>query len=351
MTPENTAKLPFISVIVPCREEGKFIAKCLDSIVSQDYPASYLEVFVVDGMSEDGTRDVVRRYAEKYEFIQLLDNYDKIVPTALNTGIRRAEGEIIIRMDAHNIYSRDYISRCVENLQKYTVDNVGGIIITLPGDNSVIAESIALALSHPFGAGNAYFRIGSKKPRYVDTVPFGCYRREVFQKIGLFDEDLAINHDDEFNFRLLKSGGKILLVPDIVSYYYARDSLSKVRKMYYQYGYFKPLVAQKVGGILTWRQLVPGLLVGSLIILLLLSVAARQFLWLFTLVLSLYAALDLIFSLLISMTKGFKYFFILPVVFATLHFSYGIGYLKGIWDFIVFKKHRNKKVQEVPLTR
>ena len=310
-----------------------------------------MEILVVDGMSDDGTRDIVKHYAEQYPFIRLFDNQKKIVPTALNIGINNSRGVIIVRMDAHNIYEKDYISQCVKYLMESEADNVGGVWITLPGAGTSTAHAIALALAHPFGIGNASYRIGAKEPKYVDTVPFGCYKKEVFQKIGLFDEDLVRNQDDEFNLRLIKNGGKILLVPDIVSYYYARDSISKLFRMYFQYGYFKPLVAKKVGGVLTWRQLIPCLFVGSLIASSALSVVFKPFLWVFLLILSIYLAANLAFSFQISMKKGLKYLPVLPVVFSTIHVSYGTGYLKGIWDFIILKKNRKKKIQDLPMTR
>jgi len=343
--------LPFVSVIIPSRNEENFIARCLVSIVAQDYPRETLEVLVIDGMSEDKTRDITSQYSEGHPFLKLLDNPKKIVPAALNIGINKSQGEIIVRMDAHNTYEKDYISKCARYLQKLQADNVGGLWITLPGADTLIAHAIALGLSHPFGVGNASYRIGTKEPKYVDTVPFGCYRKEVFEKVGLFDEDLVRNQDDEFNLRLIKNGGKILLVPDIVSYYYARDSLSKLWKMYYQYGYFKPLVAQKVGGVLTWRQLIPALFVGGLIASAALSIIFKTFLWVFLLALSLYLAANLVFSFQISLKKGMKYFAVLPVVFSTLHLSYGVGYLKGVWDFLILKKNKKKKIEDLPITR
>jgi GT2 family glycosyltransferase len=308
-------------------------------------------VLVVDGMSEDRTREIIKKYSEKYPFIKLLDNQKRIVPTALNIGINNAQGEIIIRMDAHNIYEKDYISKCSKYLQEYNADNVGGIWITLPAKDTLFAQSIALALSHFFGVGNAYFRLGSNKPKYVDTVPFGCYRKEVFSKLGLFDEDLVRNQDDEFNSRLIKNGGKILLVPEIVSYYYARDSLLKLWKMYYQYGYFKPLVALKIGGILTLRQLMPVILAGSLIATGVLSLILKSFLWVFLLIIFLYSIANITFSASIAVKRGVKYLFILPVVFTVLHFSYGLGYLMGIWGFFILKKHKRKIIKDIPLTR
>ena len=342
---------PFVSIIIPCRNEEGFIGKCLSSVTIQDYPQDKIEVLIVDGMSEDGTREIIGRYIKKNTGIRMLDNPDKVVPNALNIGIKNAQGEVIIRIDAHSIYEKDYISKCVKYLSEYNADNVGGIWITLPASDGIMARSIALSLSHSFGVGNAYFRIGSTKPRYVDTVPFGCYKKEVFKRIGLFDEDLIRNQDDEFNLRLIKNGGKILLVPEIVSYYYARDSLSKLSKMYFQYGYFKPLVALKIGAVLTWRQLIPVFFVGSLIIFFSLSLIFKPFLWLLVLVLSFYIVANLYFSLQIAFRKGLKYLPVLPIVFSTLHFSYGVGYLKGIWDFVVLKKYKRKNIEEVPLTR
>ncbi|MCD6317497.1 glycosyltransferase family 2 protein, partial [Candidatus Aerophobetes bacterium] len=243
------------------------------------------------------------------------------------------------------------IQKNILNLQEYNVDCVGGIMITLPANKTLLAQSIALALSHPFGVGNSYFRIGSKEPRLVDTVPFGCYRREVFKKIGRFDEELVRNQDDEFNFRLIKNGGKILLVPKIVSYYYARGKLSQLFRQYFQYGYFKVRVAQKIGAILTWRQLIPAIFVGSLIFTGVVSFFSKLFLWLFLLVAISYFFANFGFSLSIAVKRGIRFFPSLVVAFATLHFSYGFGYLKGIWDFMICKKHLKKKIKDVPLTR
>ena len=340
-----------VSVIIPCRNEEKFIRECLDSVLANDYPGDKLEILVVDGMSDDMTKDIVLEYSEKYSFVSLYNNNCKIVPTALNIGIKKAKGDVIMRIDAHNIYSNDYISKCVKYLQKYNVDNVGGIWITLPGKDSIMCSAIAFGLSHPFGVGNAHFRLESKQPKYVDTVPFGCYKREVFNKIGLFDEDLVRNQDDEFNLRLIKNGGKILLVPDIISYYCARDSIVKLWKMYFQYGYFKPLVVKKIKAVLTWRQLVPVFFVSILTISFLFSLISYQYSWSFFSILLIYLVANSALSLSIAINKGLKYFLVLPIVFATLHFSYGFGYLKGILDFIVFGRHKKNKIKDVQLTR
>jgi glycosyltransferase involved in cell wall biosynthesis len=342
---------PLVSIIIPCRNEAKFFGKCLESVLANDFLKDKLEILIIDGMSEDKTREIINQYAETYTCIRVLENPKKVVPTALNIGIKNAVGQIIIRMDAHNIYSKDYISKCVQYLKKYNVDNVGGIWVTLPGADTVVAQSIALALSHPFGVGNAHYRVGLKEPKLVDTVPFGCYRKDVFERIGLFDEDLVRNQDDEFNMRLIKNGGKILLVPEIISYYYARDTLSKLSRMLFQYGYFKPLVVKKVGSVLTWRQLIPSLFITSLIISGILSLMAKYFLVVFLLILLSYLFTNILFSLLITLNKGVKYLFFLPVVFTTMHCSYGIGYLKGVIDFILLRKHRSDAKHDIKITR
>ena len=255
---------PLVSVVVPCRNEERHIAQCLDSILACDFPQERLEILVVDGCSDDGTRAILARYAERYARIHVLDNPKRITPTALNIGVLAARGEIIMRMDAHVIYPASYISQLVGALEETGADNVGGIIATLPGDDSATARAIAVGLSHPLGVGNSYFRVGSRERRWTDAVSFGCYRRQVFERIGLFDEELVRNQDDEFDLRLIKHGGRVLLLPEVVSQYYARRSLRQVARMFYQYGYFKPLVAKKLGRIMTFRQLVPALFLLSL---------------------------------------------------------------------------------------
>ncbi|MBI5740374.1 MAG: glycosyltransferase family 2 protein [Nitrospirae bacterium] len=340
-----------VSVVIPCRNEEKFIGACLESLVAQDYPKEKMEVLVVDGRSSDGTREIVGKYASDFSFIKLLDNPKMMTPFALNTGVRSSTGDCVMILGSHSRTAPDFIRKNIESLNRNIADCVGGILITLPGDDTLLAETISLAVSHPFGIGNAYFRTGSREPRYVDTVPFGCYRKETFQKIGLFDEDLARNQDDEFNMRLIKNKGKVLLVPEIISYYHARDSLSRLFRMYFQYGHFKPLVAMKVGGVLTLRQVVPALFVGSLIAAGALSLVFTPLKWLFLLILSSYLMAVIGFSLPVAFRRGMKHIVTLPVVFATLHFSYGAGYLKGIWDFIVMNRHKRKILADVPLTR
>lgn len=342
---------PMVSVIVPCRNEQAYIAECLDSILANDYAPERLEVIVVDGVSDDGTRSVLEEYARRWPRMQWLDNPARTTPAALNIGIRRARGDIIMRMDAHCRYSDSYISSLVGWLEQSGADNVGGVCRTLPGSDTLVARAIAAALAHPFGVGNSHFRIGTTTPKWVDTVPFGCYRRRVFERIGLFDEELVRNQDDELNLRLLKSGGRILLVPNVVSEYYARDSLKKLARMYYQYGYFKPLVARKLGRVGTVRQLVPAaflvLLAGTLV----LSPWLVGTRWAFAGILGAYLAVLLFTILQTSRRSGPRVSALLAAAFPVIHFSYAVGSLRGIMDFVVLRRPAVSSRSAIPVSR
>lgn len=328
------AELPFVSVIIPCRNESRYISKVLENVLAQDYPASRLEVIIADGRSDDDTRSQVEGFAKRYPFIRLLDNPARVVPHALNACIRQSRGEVILRMDAHAIYPNNYVSRLVAALNQYQVDNAGGVWITEAGADTPMARAIALATAHPFGIGNADYRLGGGEPRLVDTVPFGCYPRSVFDRIGLFNEELIRNQDDEFNGRLIRSGGRILLLPDVKIRYFARERLQKISRMFYQYGLFKPLVNRKLGKPATIRQLFPPLLVVGLVLPLLLSPVFSWLFWCWLGGVVAYLSLVVFFSARLS--------FLEPVVFAALlrvfpsiHLSYGLGYWVGIFRFLI----------------
>lgn len=330
-----------ISLIIPCHNEEKYIARCLNSVIEQDYPTDNLEILVVDGMSKDKTIQVVENYRKKFLSIKILKNPNKTTPYAFNLGIKYSKADIIMIMSAHSTLEKDYISKCLKYLYKHNVGNVGGIWITLPGDDTIIAQSIALTLSHPFGVGNAYFRTGSEEPKYVDTVPFGCYRKEVFKKIGFFNEKLIRNQDLEFNLRLKKAGGKILLVPDIVSYYYSRSTLRALAKNNFSNGFWVVYSTKFAKVPFSVRHLIPFFFVLSVCGSLILSFIYRPFIYLFVLVFVAYLISNILFSLGISFKKGFKYFIPVILSFATLHFSYGFG---SIWGLIKLAGGRLKKL-------
>ncbi|PIP54167.1 MAG: hypothetical protein COX07_06790 [Bacteroidetes bacterium CG23_combo_of_CG06-09_8_20_14_all_32_9] len=334
---------PKVTVIIPCRNEAIFISGVLNNLISQDYPKELLEVFVVDGMSSDKTADIIKSYAKRYPFIVYLENENKIVPYGLNKAIRRSTGEVIIRMDAHSLYPEYYISRLVYHLFSLNADNVGGVWVTVPCNNSTVAFAIAKASSCSFGIGNAMYRLGYERITEVDTVPFGCYRKEVFSKIGLFDTDLVRNQDDEFNARLIQNGGKIYLIPDVQIRYFARETPKKIIKMFYQYGFFKPLVYQKLKKPATLRQFAPLLFVVYLLSFWF-TVFINNFLFktciLFFLI---YLVLSFFYSARITIkNKKIVLLFFLPYIFFLIHFSYGWGYLMGIIRFWILKKKRRK---------
>lgn len=249
---------PLVSILVPCRNEAAYIARCLSSVLAGDWPHERLEVLVVDGRSDDGTRDIVEAIGREHPgVVRLLDNPRRTTPAALNIAVRAARGDVVMRVDGHVTCPPDYVSRLVAALDEHGGEIVGGRIETLPGGDGAVPRAIAAGLAHPFGVGNSYFRIGSTRPRPVDHLPFFCCRRELFDRVGPFDEELARNQDGEFSARVIVSGGRILLVPHVVTQYYARDSLAKLARMFFQYGYFKVLSARKLGRILSVRQLVP----------------------------------------------------------------------------------------------
>lgn len=328
-----------ISVICPIYNEEKYIALFLDSLLLQDYPKDDLEILLVDGMSKDKTREIIAEYSAKHPYLRLVNNPQKTVPYAMNNGIKNAKGDIIIRLDAHAEYPSNYFSILVEKLRELDgAENVGGVCITLPCNDTTAAVAIAECLSNKFGMGNSYFRVGAKEVMSVDTVPFGCFRKTLFDKIGLYDTDMIRNQDDELNGRIIKSGGKIYLLPDVEIKYFARDKISKVRKMFYQYGLYKPLGNKKLGSPATIRQFFPLLFVIVLVLGLILCL-------LFPALWSFYAGIILL-HLLIGGYEGMKSgrktgkwgcTFIMPYIFLNMHISYGIGYIHGLWKILTRK--------------
>lgn len=327
---------PFVSIVLPCFNEEKYIAECLDSIISNDYDKDRMEILVIDGMSEDKTRDIVAGYMKRFHFIKFIDNPKRYQTYALNLGVRVSRGEIIIRMDCHAIYCGHYISKTVKWLQKGDVENVGGICIAKAGSNTLIARSISIAMGHPFGVGNSYFRIGLKEPRYVDTVPFGAFRKSTFGKIGLFEEKFFSSEDDEFNYRIVRNGGKILLDPEIWSYYYARDSLRTLWKQFFNYGYYKTLVFKKYRFPSSYRQIIPLLFIIFILGGGVSSLVNPFFMNYYFSLIMVYIFLCLYFSVKITLLKceTFKMIFLMPLVFITLHLAYGTGFLKGMFRLI-----------------
>jgi len=330
---------PLVSIIVPCFNEENYISDVLDDILLQDYQKELLEVIVVDGMSSDRTQEIVRQYHERYPFIRLELNKQQFVPFALNLGIQESKGEVIAIMGSHAQYPQHYISFLVHALFDLNADNVGGVCVATPAESTTRAKAIANALSSPFGMGDAMFRIGASKRMKVDTVTFGCYRRSVFDKIGMFDEDLFRNQDDELNGRLVKNSGTIYLLPEVSITYYPRSTIKGVWRMFYQYGLFKPMVALKLGKPATLRQLIPPLFVVFLVSFLAGSFMNPVLFEIFLYVFGLYLLIDIIVTLRICFRDhSFLQALVIPWLFFLIHLSYGCGYLVGIQKFIILRK-------------
>lgn len=320
-----------LSVICPIYNEEKYIAKCIDSILTQDYPKDDLEIIFVDGMSTDNTRTIVAEYSEKHPFIRMIDNPDRIVPYAMNRGIRASKGEIIMRLDAHTTYASNYFSVLVRSLDELHADNVGAACRTDVLNKTPKALAIKEVLCNRFGVGNATFRLGVDKVVEADTVPFGCWKRECFEKYGMFDERLTRNQDIELNKRILRAGGKIYLVPDTYCVYMARESYRALAKNNYGNGKWNIWTVYYTGqlGSLSLRHFIPLLFVLSLIVPLLADILYWPLALISLLSLVSYTSLIGAISAKLSISKKLNFMYLL-FSFIVLHLSYGIGSLIGI---------------------
>lgn len=326
-------RLPIVSVVMPVRNEAGFIARSLGCVLAQDYPSDRMEVIVADGMSDDGTRELVHAAARRDRRVRLVDNKGRIAPTALNAALAGARGTIIVRVDGHTEIASDYVRQCVLELERTGADNVGG---RMEAEGSgAVRRAIAAATSSPFGVGGARFHY-SKAEEWVDTVYLGAWRRATFDNLGLFDEELVRNQDDEFNYRLRAAGGRILLSPRIHSRYYGRSSLSSLARQYFQYGFWKVRVLQKHPLQMRLRQFVPPLFVLALIATsaLVLAFPAAPATRLLVLGLAaIYLLADAAAAVVETRRQGASPA-LLALVFPILHVAYGTGFLAGLVRFM-----------------
>lgn len=325
---------PFVSVIIPVRNEENHIEKCIDSLMNTDFPMDKAEFIIADGMSSDKTAEKVEKLSEKYGNIVILSNEKKKKSFALNIGIKNSHGEIIIVADAHSSYSRDYIKNNVDNLLKSNADNVGGTVFIRERNSSVKAKSIADVLSHPFGTGGASYRNTLSEPKEVDTVPFGCFKREVFEKIGYFNENLDRNMDIEFNLRMKKNGCKIMLFPNTYIEYYARDTFFSLWKNNFGNGLWVIKSSKYSEKAFSLRHLIPLFFVLFLIFGTVFSLFFKPVLYGFMFILGFYTALNILFSFRLALRrKCFLCFFLNIIGFAVLHMSYGFGSLFSLINY------------------
>lgn len=323
-----------MSIVIPCRNEEAFISQCISSLLKSDHPSELIEIIVCDGMSDDRTPEILEDFATKHVNVIKLENKNQTTQHALNLGVKHATGEIIIILGAHAEVYPDFISKSVEVLHEHPdAGCVGGIVDNLTTSGS--SKAIAIAMASPFGVGNAHFRTGLKEG-YVDTVGSPAYKREVFETVGLFDDELVRNQDDEFNFRVLKAGYKIYFSKAIKYKYHVRPTFGKLLRQYFQYGYWKVYVNKKHKTITTGRQLVPALFVIYFIGGLLLSWQNLQILNLYLVVLGIYVISAFISAAMATLN---------PInimktmcAFIFMHFGYGVGYLEGLFHFYVLNK-------------
>jgi glycosyltransferase involved in cell wall biosynthesis len=327
--------------VIPCRNEVRFLNRCLDSILGSDYAIGRMEVLIVDGGSTDGTRELIRARMPADARVRLIENPQASTPWALNHGIDAARGGIIARVDAHAAVATNYFSLCVAYLESSGADNVGGRMRTLPQDPGWFAGPIVAALSHRFGVGNSYFRIGSGEPRWVDTVFGGCWPRDVFERVGRFNPDLRRSQDMEFSLRLKAAGGRTLLAPDIASDYYARTRLDAFWRHNFLNGKWAilPFLYSDVIPV-SLRHLIPLLFVLALAasILLLPWMA-----WPLAAVAGPYLIANLASSWDVAgRLRRPWYIATMPIVFLSLHVSYGAGSVCGLFRaaLIMHCRHR-----------
>ena len=328
-----------VSIVIPMRNEEKRIASCLNSILANDFPRDEMEIIVADGRSEDRSRQIVEELATRHPQIRIIDNPKRIVPPGLNVAISVSRGRYIIRMDAHSEYPSNYVSACVRELESGVADVVGGRLITCPGADTAVARAIALVSQHPFGVGNSGFRLGWQG-RYVDTVPFGAFRREVFEHVGLFRERLVRHQDFEMNARIREAGGRIFLSPAISLTYYNLPTLSKWLQRTFRDPLWVGRAWMRYPITLCWRHGAPLALLMAVMIPLLLS-SVLPFMAIISLAsLSLYLVGALGSSLQIALRHGIKLLPVAALLFVSLHILYGLGLLFGLLTyFVVPKEH------------
>ncbi len=323
---------PTVSVVIPCFNEERFIVKVLENLAAQYTTARY-EIIVVDGMSTDGTRAVVSEFMREHPklSVRLVDNPQRNIPAALNIGIKEARGEIIVRMDAHSVPSENYVRRCVEGLTKGEASVVGMPWRIRASNERAAARAIALAVAHPFGIGDAKYRLANSESQYVDTVPFGAFRKSLWREIGGFDERLLANEDYDFHYRVRQSGGRILLDTKGHSVYFARGSFKALAVQYFRYGRWKAQMLKRHPRSLKLRQLVAPAFVVSLIVLAAASLWWTPALLGLALVVVPYGALALFFAFRLASAEGDLR--ILPAIalsFLIIHVCWGSSFLTGL---------------------
>jgi cellulose synthase/poly-beta-1,6-N-acetylglucosamine synthase-like glycosyltransferase len=316
--------------MIPLRDEAPAIGRCLEAIRAQDYPAELMEIIVADGRSTDGSREIVDRLCADEPRLRVLDNPERIVPTGLNRAIRQATGSVIVRVDSRTVIASDYVRIAVGLLERTGADVVGGPMRPVGG--GATARAIAAATSSRFGIGNAYFHYGQEE-REVDSVYMGVFRRALFDQVGLFDEEMVCNQDDEFTYRVCRAGGRVVMTPRLRSTYQNRTTFRSLARQYARYGTYKVRVLQKHPQVMSWRHAVPPLFVAGLVAAGLLAYLGRPWSWVFVALVGAYAAALGAAALRVAWEDDIGLLPRLLLVFPTIHLAWGGGVLWGLWRF------------------
>jgi glycosyltransferase involved in cell wall biosynthesis len=321
-----------VSIIVPCYNEQSTIRLLLDALREQTFPRSEMEVIIADGLSRDGTREVIAAFQKNYPDldVHVVDNMRRSIPSAVNCAIEASRGEIIVRLDAHSKPYPDYVQNCVDALDDGRGDTIGGVWEIHPGAETWIAKSIAVAAAHPLGVGDAFYR-HTKQAAEVDTVPFGSFHRSLVDRVGYFDESLLTNEDYEFYVRVREAGGKIWLDPSIRSIYFARATLGQLARQYRRYGFWKWRMLRRYPKTLRWRQALPPLFVFSIVVLGLGSIFIPTLRFVLAGELLMYFSVLIYTGLRAALRKRKPYLFLgLPLAIPVMHVSWGGGFLWSI---------------------
>ena len=310
--------------------EGRYIAACLQSVLSGTYPHDCYEIIVADGRSTDDSRQIVSAIAAEHANVRIIDNPGRTVPRGMNLGLMVARGDYIVRMDGHSEYPPDYIHNCITELERTGADNVGGCWITEAGSPTVMGKAIAMLTQSPIAVGNAYYRTGSVVDRYVDTVPFGAFRRELFERIGFFREDLTRHQDYELNARIRKSGGRIYLSSRIHNRYFNSPTFSKFMRQAHLNGIWVARAWLRYPISFAPRHAAP---FGFMLVLLGCAATAlfwHWMIWVLAVVVALYLVAVSLASLKIALHNGFVHLLVAPVLIICYHFLYSLGTIYGL---------------------
>ena len=321
-----------VSILIPCYQERNFIRACLDSVRSFEVPDSFsIEVLVLDGMSTDGTREIVTEIADADSRVRLIDNHKRTQSAALNLGIPIATGDYLMRLDAHSVYPTDYLAHTVETAIRTGADNTGGVVATLRRGEGYQSALVQALTTHKFGVGDSGFRTDAAEGE-ADTVPYGCFRKEVFEKVGLFDERLLRAQDYEMNRRITAAGGKIWMNPTIqVHYYQQPDLASFIRKQVVHEAPYNAYLWYLAPYAFTPRHAVTGVFALGVIGGIVLSVFSPLIAILFGAVMALYFGLA--FGAGVQQAVRYKeprHAIFAPFGFFAYHFLHGVGILAGL---------------------